>query len=331
MIPQTLTVLLGCLAISGTRALSLNSEALRTSKPELFARAGKFMAKKSKDEEKSKDSMCAPSGRKFRVACAGSSITEGSFSPGEKFPDMLQDLLGRDFDVENLGVIGKKVQKGSKDDWPSPYWLTEEFKKLQECKWDIVVLMMGTSDATDAGVDDSQQNWNHEFCDKENVSSRCQFWSDYDEFIKIVNSSGSAEIFLAVPPPVTIRAPWGINQTVVNSILPRMIPKLAKENAIRSDHIIDLFSALGGDRIKDLPEKGCDGDMQNNSICKWFCDTEYCDNVHPIVPGKKRMAEVVEDAIKRASIKIKARSKSSSRRRSATPKVQHYIGTEPPH
>jgi len=230
---------------------------------------------------------------------------------------MLQDLLGKDYEVKNLGVIGKKVQRGSDKDWPSPYWFTEEFESLLKCTWDIVVLTLGTSDATDEGFEGSAQNWNHTFCDAENVTSKCKFWADYDEMIKLVKKSGSPEIFLTVPPPVTRNSVWGINQTVVNSIFPKMLPKLAKENGIRSDHVIDLFSALGGDRIGDLPEgffeEGCNGDMKNNSICKFFCDKEYCDQVHPIVPGKQRMAQVIEDALKANSTKIKAKSKKKNK------------------
>lgn len=53
-----------------------------------------------------------PAGAKKRVACVGNSITENYALPDrDKYPSILQGLLGEDYEVRNYGIGGRTVLK----------------------------------------------------------------------------------------------------------------------------------------------------------------------------------------------------------------------------
>ena len=63
--------------------------------------------------------------------------------------------------------------------------------------------------------------------------------------------------FVAVPPPVVSSAVY--NATVVNRILPQLIPRIAAAATLPPSHVVDIFDAFGGRSLRpsELPTDGC--------------------------------------------------------------------------
>ncbi len=76
---------------------------------------------------------------KVRVACVGDSITEIT-----GYPENLSRLLGEGYDVGNFGFCGSKVSLDS----DNPYMYSEAFQDAIQFQPDIVVVMLGTNDAS---------------------------------------------------------------------------------------------------------------------------------------------------------------------------------------
>ena len=73
-----------------------------------------------------------------------------------------------------------------------------------------------------------------------------------------VHSYGNlkANLYLLIPPPYYVDD-GKFNQTAINVVLPTLIPKIATELGINSDHVINLFEIVGGDKM-DKYELICD-------------------------------------------------------------------------
>ncbi|MCW3995956.1 MAG: GDSL-type esterase/lipase family protein [Candidatus Bathyarchaeota archaeon] len=76
-----------------------------------------------------------------RVACVGDSITEGS-----GYTVKLKFLLGNNYIVRNFGVSGSTVSLASE----KPYLNQTQFKEAQDFNPEIVIIMLGTNDASQA-------------------------------------------------------------------------------------------------------------------------------------------------------------------------------------
>eukprot|EP00929_Paragymnodinium_shiwhaense_P039686 TRINITY_DN20826_c0_g1_i1.p1 TRINITY_DN20826_c0_g1~~TRINITY_DN20826_c0_g1_i1.p1 ORF type:complete len:304 (-),score=22.88 TRINITY_DN20826_c0_g1_i1:142-1053(-) len=245
-------------------------------------------------------------GSKIRVACVGDSITFGyrGWAPPspDAYPTVLQDLLGDRYNVTNLGNPGKTAQKDGRDgsgkkSSSASYWETAEFKELVAAEWDIVVIQLGTNDAKDESCG-GPPNWKHELCNEDSSSHDCPYSRDLAALIDRVRTLGSPDVFINVPPPVMKNAAYTINQTVVNHILPRLIPRVAAASGIAPDHILDMYGSLGGKSVAaEVPQAGCSMDMPRVSGCRYFCDATFCDQVHPDDEGFRAMAAVAAGAI----------------------------------
>lgn len=76
----------------------------------------------------------------IKVACVGNSITENiALSNEQKYPSILQDLLGNGYIVRNYGIGARTVLK--KGDYP--YWNEERYKEVLAWNPDIVIVKMG--------------------------------------------------------------------------------------------------------------------------------------------------------------------------------------------
>ena len=62
-----------------------------------------------------------------------------------------------------------------------------------------------------------------------------------------------------IPPPLYIDNVYSMSQKIINEIYPTLIPKIAAQSGIKPDHIIDLFSGLGGPNLSmgHLFSDGC--------------------------------------------------------------------------
>ena len=212
-----------------------------------------------------------------RIACVGDSNTYGYRGFGEptanNYPAVLQGLLGDQFHVSNLGVLGAAAHRGGL----SSYWNTIQFEELTSHRWDAVVVMLGTNDA-------KFELWD-ERCDEATDAHACTFWTDSKALIESVGSI-SSEVFLVIPPPVVTQGGYSINATVVNSILPRLLPLIAANGSIPGSHVVDAFGVLGGRQVdpQHLPSSGCTLDDVAAvdpplSMCRWYCSVAWCDMV----------------------------------------------------
>jgi acyl-CoA thioesterase-1 len=114
----------------------------------------------------------------IHVACVGDSITESS-----GYPENLQTMLGDSYRVGNFGVSGSTVRLNS----DLPYMDQPAFEKAKAFQPSIMVIMLGTNDATE-NVTDSVK----------------EFQSDYQKLVdecQVLESNPS--IWLVKPPPIS--------------------------------------------------------------------------------------------------------------------------------
>lgn len=89
---------------------------------------------------------------KKRVACIGDSLTWGFSLPDplrQSYPALLQERLGADYEVRNFGCNGASVRC----DADLPYVETMVYGESRAWNPDIVLLMLGSNDATPWGWD----------------------------------------------------------------------------------------------------------------------------------------------------------------------------------
>ena len=82
-----------------------------------------------------------------RIACIGDSLTWGFSLPDprrQSYPALLQELLGTDYEVRNFGCNGASVRR----DADLPYVETLAYGESRAWNPDIVLLMLGSNDAT---------------------------------------------------------------------------------------------------------------------------------------------------------------------------------------
>ena len=197
----------------------------------------------------------------IQVGTIGDSITAGVHSSGgnHTYPGQLQILLdgaypGK-YKVTNLGACGSTMMKGAN----SPFWKRPQFSTLTSNKWDIIIIMLGTNDAKDSSSG-GPANWPHD-CTGPNAL-QCAFAQDYASMIKLVRTLGKGgkapDIHLAVPPPLMASRAYGMNDTVINDVFPKLVRSINAANKIPHD-VIDVYAALGGttDWRSTFPQGGC--------------------------------------------------------------------------
>lgn len=88
---------------------------------------------------------------------------------------------------------------------------------------------------------------------------------------KFKNMTSRPDIFIAIPPPMYKDGYAQINQTIVNSFISKMIPKLANECNVSPNQVINLFENMGGQYLQ---------------APFLFCDENNCDGFHPTDAGQ---------------------------------------------
>merc|ERR1712137_622009 len=269
-------------------------------------------------EDATRDLICAqtscPAGA-VKIACVGDSITVGVRAHNGGYPGQLQNLLdetyGSDqFCVTNLGACSHTMQKNAN----LPYWNTSQYKALTSSTWDIVLIMLGTNDAKDAGTGapSGQDNWHNDCSGGTGTHiENCNFAKDYQAMIDVVKTLGTTpvgpKIYTLIPPPLMKIGTYGMNITVINTVFPELIPLI--ENASDIEGTIDVFGGMGGvpDWMDEFPISGCDD--PNVSVaawapCAWWCDESSCGGAsaecHPNDSGYAHLAQVVLDGLKLA-------------------------------
>merc|ERR1712232_539460 len=236
----------------------------------------------------------------IKIACIGDSITAGVCSSGgnHPYPQQLQLMLDQTkgvgkYSVTNLGACGSTMLKKAN----SPYWKRPQYSALIKAKWDIIVIMLGTNDAKDPG-DHGPNNWQHDCGGPDHTTVTWgSYAEDYKSMIDLVKTLGTTaagpKIYAMIPPPLMAKYSIGANQTVINSVYPKLVPLIAKANGDKPT--IDVYTGMGGvsDWEEKLPAKCTLDTARTWKPCAWWCDQQSCDQCHPNNNGYTQMAKVV--------------------------------------
>jgi acyl-CoA thioesterase I len=152
----------------------------------------------------------------IRVACIGDSITQGS-----GYPNKLQTLLGSHYTVKNFGVSGSTVSLNSS----KPYMNQTAFKKAEDFRPQIVVIMLGTNDAN-----------------SQIAHSKDNFEANYKQLIKSFEDlEGDQAIWVVKSPPIFTDNPSYNNTYLAENILPQ-IDNVATQMDLPA---VDMYKAFG--------------------------------------------------------------------------------------
>lgn len=126
------------------------------------------------------------------------------------------------------------------------YWQQPTWPAAQQFNANIYVIMLGTNDAKYLNADWVLQNYT----------------SDYIDMVsKLRDQPAKPRVFLVVPPPLYPTSFNFMNSTVVNTLLPQLIPRVAAESGAI---VIDgVFEAMGGSALAK-PQLICDGCHPND-------------------------------------------------------------------
>ena len=244
-----------------------------------------------------------------RIACVGDSITFGAHSTGgnSTYPGQLQILLddaqgAGKYAVSNLGNSGKMMLKNSS----APYWKTKQYQQLVSQTWDVVVIMLGTNDAHNTCDAPSARpgcssDWKIDCGGPNNTdaSTNCRFADDFASMAAIVEALGTTpgvppKVYVMTPPPLMqTNAGFPTMQTTINTLLPKLVPQMAKRTKGVEDVPINMFAAFGG--VADWPSQFPDGCKLSSlwKPCAWWCDKQSCDQCHPNDVGYTHFAKAV--------------------------------------
>jgi|TARA_B110000208_G_scaffold137747_1_gene166366 lysophospholipase L1-like esterase len=183
----------------------------------------------------------------------------------------------------------------------SPYWKRPQYATLTANKWDIVTIMLGTNDAKDPG-DHGPNNWLHNCGGMDHTTlMNCSFASDYHDMITIVKGLGttpgvSPKIYTMIPPPLMQQYSIGANQSVINSVYPKLVPLIEAANKPEVLKTIDIFTGMGGE-ANWATDAAWPKDCAIGSPwqpCAWWCDKQSCDQCHPNDNGYTHLATVLQ-------------------------------------
>ncbi len=175
-----------------------------------------------------------------RVACVGDSITELT-----NYTNYLSDKLGSNYAVGNFGACGSKISLDS----DNPYLYSDAFKDATEFQPTIVMIMLGTNDAS--------LSLEH---------TRGDFVEDYLTLVKNFQSLESKpQVWIVKPPPI-LDENMGLSTYDFNQ---EIIPAFEVVAARANLPLIDVYSALQN------PSYFTDGVHPNEEGAKLIAEVVY--------------------------------------------------------
>ncbi|MGV8094173.1 MAG: GDSL-type esterase/lipase family protein [Mangrovibacterium sp.] len=156
------------------------------------------------------------------VACIGNSITYGVLlNDREKnaYPSVLQQLLGENYQVVNLGKPGAHLMRGS-------YVKSPEYRKLFTIHPDIIIVKLGTNDSR-----------NDFKMTKEEMGRT--FYTDYCQLVDSLKTLTS-NICLCVP-VYPFGEKWKARNNTLKKIIRPVIKQVAKDKGLK---VIDLYKKI---------------------------------------------------------------------------------------
>ena len=225
----------------------------------------------------------------IRVGCIGDSITAVGHTSGtaHHWPNQLQDILDNattkgKFSVSNLGICGTTLS----DHGASPWWKSPAYRALVSAKWDKIFIMLGTNDARDVGSG-GPEHWPRATCDDATAATLrdCSFATNYTALLDVVKNLGTPargaagpEVHIMIPPPLMEQGAYGMNQTIINTVFPRLVPLIAKAHSSQVKSVIDIYTGMGG-----VPAPAWKTEMPPKCVlnstwppCAWYCDAQSC-------------------------------------------------------
>jgi alpha-L-fucosidase 2 len=177
------------------------------------------------------------------VSLVGDSITAGICAgAGGGYHKFLSKMLPSSYEVNSFGNSGKTMLKKGADN--QSYWDTDTFMHALNSTPDVVTIMLGTNDA-------KEENW---FGVQAQGDS---FEADYRAMIaRFAGLPSKPKIFVAVPPPLFQPFPYKMNRTVINTVLPQLLRKIARESEAE-DTVIDVQAKFSSERAQACST--CDG------------------------------------------------------------------------
>ena len=132
------------------------------------------------------------------------------------------------------------------------------FTALVSNRWDVAIVMLGANDAAPTAQEELRGYWppsNHEHCDAATLATldTCHFAVEYRELLGVIRGVGPdaktpPEVHILIPPPLMQDGAYNMNQTIINTILPQLIPLIAEANkdtgTVKS--VIDVHRGMGG-------------------------------------------------------------------------------------
>ena len=266
--------------------------------------------------------------KKIRVACVGDSITAGvdASSASTTYPAQLQQMLGSNYVVTNLGSSGATMQEVS----ARPFVKTAMYRGLIENDWDIIIIMLGTNDARTQQCD--PLSYNNIPCGLGLMSanwlkdSHSRYTTDTETLLhaalKVASRrEGPPRVFVATPPPIVVDFVSGCSRDVINHVEPDILSELSSQLLGRKP--IDMITPFGGADVtcETRPfQAGSDGQTslctlwhgcshkpsfawQNLATIPSIADfvsshgNLWCDFLHPSDAGYSVIAQAVHDAI----------------------------------
>mgnify|MGYP002622738256 CR=1 FL=1 len=213
----------------------------------------------------------APKPDAVKVACIGNSITDGhgiDMASQLGYPAQLQQLLGNDYWVKNLGVSSRTML--NRGDHP---WMKETvWADAQLWKPDVVVIKLGTNDS-------KPENWQYGQEFEQDLRTMITILRPDLATVKkkmtkkqrLAAATAKPKIYVCTPIPA-FKPTWNISDSViVNAIIP-IQQRIASEYGLE---VIDLHSRFAAD-----------GDKMLN------------DGIHPDQKGARRLAEIIAETIK---------------------------------
>lgn len=159
----------------------------------------------------------------IRIAAVGDSITYGMGildKHNNSYPNQLEQLLEKDYDVLNFGYNGATLQRSG----DKPYWDQTVFKKAILSNPDIVIIELGTNDSR-------PENW----------VNKNKFKEDYLDLIEYFQKLQSSPTVMICTPAPAYKNRWDINNDIISNDIIPIIYEVAKITNVK---VIDLYNPL---------------------------------------------------------------------------------------